>query len=190
MPPKPLPPTDYLNECFTYDPIAGRLFWKDRPRHHFATQRGWLRTNSEFAGTVAGTEHNNSLRGEPASVDVGITYERRLKRFPAHRIIYAIMGIIVPVGMMIDHEDGNPFNNAWSNLRLATKSQNQCNSRGHSGRINNLPKGVYPNGNGFYAKVHFQKKMFRLGQFPTPELAHAAYCAKAAELHGEFARFN
>lgn len=57
-------------------------------------------------------------------------------------------------------------------------------------RKHNLPKGVTPKGGGFVAEIKFNGKRVRLGTFPTPESAHTAYCAKATQLFGEFARFN
>lgn len=36
-----LPTIDYLNECFTLDAEAGRLFFKIRPRSHFTSARGY-----------------------------------------------------------------------------------------------------------------------------------------------------
>jgi len=38
------------------------------------------------------------------------------------------------------------------------------------------------------AQIIFQGQWMYLGLHPTKELAHEAYCAKARELHGEFAR--
>lgn len=46
----------------------------------------------------------------------------------ATHIIWKIMtGSFPPKGMYIDHIDGDVCNNEWSNLRLATPSQNQYN---------------------------------------------------------------
>ena len=40
------------------------------------------------------------------------------------------------------------------------------------------------------AQIQFRKKGFFLGYFSDPKEAHVAYCAKARELFGEFARFE
>lgn len=47
----------------------------------------------------------------------------------AHRIIYIIEHGNIPDGLLVDHVDGNPFNNSISNLRLATESSNMQNQR-------------------------------------------------------------
>ena len=47
-----------------------------------------------------------------------------------------------------------------------------------------------PSKNGFVAKTKKDGKSIYLGYYRTPEEAHAAYCATARRLHGEFARFG
>ncbi len=39
------------------------------------------------------------------------------------------------------------------------------------------------------ATIGHKRRKIYLGRFDTPELAYAAYCAAAKELHGEFACF-
>lgn len=40
------------------------------------------------------------------------------------------------------------------------------------------------------AQIRYQGKNMNLGYFTTPQAAHAAYCAAATRLFGEFARFE
>lgn len=88
---------------------------------------------------------------------------------------------------LVDHIDMNKSNNAWSNLRDATKSQNGKNSRAK--RTNKFGlKGVCKVGNRYQAQIGCDGVKHHLGLFGTPEEAHAAYAAAAKELHGEFAR--
>lgn len=99
------------------------------------------------------------------------------------------MGIDIPPGMEIDHADTNPFNNAWSNLRIATRIQNAANQMVHKNRKHkHLPKGVSPKRKRFRAQIGFGGKQTQLGVFDTPEEAHAAYTAKAEELYPGFHR--
>jgi HNH endonuclease/AP2 domain len=91
---------------------------------------------------------------------------------------------------MIDHRDGNSTNNRWSNLRLATVSQNNANRRRPRHNTSGY-KGVSlcrRSGRRRWRAVIYKKGQIHLGTFPTPEAAHAAYVAAAPKVHGKFAR--
>jgi len=182
---KKTPSRQYLNECFTYDPLTGELFWKERPRHHFKTAMAWLSVNTRFAGKLAGSKHfqKNNTPGY-------ITISTGSTPMPAHNIIFELMGVSIPAGMEVDHKNTDPFDNSWTNLRLATKAQNVSNRSVKKATKYNLPKGVTPHHLKFKSQICCNYKKLHIGLFDTPEEAHAAYCAKAKELHGEFARFN
>lgn len=111
-------------------------------------------------------------------------------RIFAHRLAWVYMTGAWPP-KEIDHIDGNPENNAFANLRLATRSENRMNTRSKKNRAIRL-KGVT-------FKADKQRKPWRativiggkqqfLGYFATPEDAHAAYATKAVEVFGDFAR--
>ena len=89
---------------------------------------------------------------------------------------------------MIDHRDGNRANNRWSNLRLATQSENSANRRRHMNNTSGF-KGVSlcPSGK-WRAYVTRNNRKIYLGRYATPQAAHAAYVAAARKLFGEFAR--
>ena len=101
-----------------------------------------------------------------------------------HRVIAA-----APDGMDVDHIDGDGLNNRRSNLRHATRSENNCNRRAALKNASGL-KGVSWNkaNKKWLAQIRFHKQKKHLGYFNTPEEAHAAYCAAANVLHGEYAR--
>lgn len=93
-------------------------------------------------------------------------------------------------GKIVDHISGNSLDNRRSNLRPATRSQNQINQKLSSRNTCGL-KGISfdKKRGGWIAqiKIPLGKKVF-LGRHKSPELAHAAYCEAAAKYHGEFAR--
>lgn len=100
----------------------------------------------------------------------------------AHRLAFLWMTGSLPPEY-VDHINGVRSDNRWSNLRPATHAENCRNSRARKGL-----KGVFPRSNGTYrARVTFNGKKYNIGTYKTPELAHAAYCEKASELHGAFA---
>jgi hypothetical protein len=185
----PLPPKHYLDECFTYNPLTGSLKWKERPASHFKNHYS-KRANSTFAGSEVGSKRYRS-DGEPLGVCIGLFYDGAKRYFTAHRIVFVMMGVEIPKGFYVDHKDRNAFNNAWSNLRLATPSQNLRNMRKHKNRKHDLPKGVYR----YVGKLPYRSQIFvdgkpkKVGFFKTAEEAHAAYCKAVTERFGEFARF-
>lgn len=181
-------PAQFLMECFTYSPETGELFWKHRPRSHFATNKGWHYFDVTFAGRRAGAQH--SRNGRPIEVSIQLHYSGKQVSLRAHNVIYAVMGIHIPDDLEVDHRDGDPFNNRWSNLRLSTPAQNGANRRKNVNKKSGLPKGVSKCGKRFRAAIRSNGKYIHIGRYTTPEAAHAAYCSKALELFGEFARFN
>lgn len=129
-----------------------------------------------------------------ASVRKGLVYARRTSQRDAEgrqKTIYMHHDIAgKPEGFQVDHRDGNPLNNVRSNLRIATRSENQMN-RGAM-RNNKLGiKGVsFVKSRGTYqCQITFYGKDIFLGHFKTAEEARDAYQAAALEYHGKFAKF-
>lgn len=90
---------------------------------------------------------------------------------------------------LVDHINRNTLDNTRINLRLATKSQNGANSKKHFGG-KSAYKGVFfcnsSKRNPWKAQIMVNRRLIYLGVFPTPELAHEAYCKAGRELQGEF----
>ncbi len=101
-----------------------------------------------------------------------------------HRVI-----INAPIGMQVDHIDMDGLNNKKSNLRLATRSQNQHNQKAKKNNTSGL-KGAFwhKRYNKWYAIICKNRKMTFLGSFLTKEDAHKAYCDASKSMHGEFGR--
>jgi hypothetical protein len=111
------------------------------------------------------------------------------KLYLGHRLAWLYMTGSFP-SLQIDHKDRNEANNVFTNLRLATPTQNQWNT---GTQINNKCglKGVSRLINGrWMARITNHYKTKYLGTYSTPEEAHAAYRRAAAEMNGEFANFG
>jgi len=72
-------------------------------------------------------------------------------QFMASRLAWLYQTGTWPLAI-VDHRDGNRSNDAWDNLRLATRTQNNCN-RGKQ-RVNTSGfKGVCPHGSKFQVRI-------------------------------------
>lgn len=170
-----LPSQALLRELYDYDPLTGIFRWKIDPRG-----------GKRRAGETAGTLRKNGY------IFIGVD---GLGQFAAHRLawIYAYGPTIG--GAEIDHIDGNPGNNALSNLRLATSTEQKHNKKVQSNNRSGL-KGAYYHacrrGMKWRSQIKIDengiKRLIFLGYFHTAEEAHAAYARAALQYFGEFAR--
>lgn len=103
------------------------------------------------------------------------------KAYLAHRLAWFHVHGQWPDGN-IDHIDHNRTNNAISNLRIATQSQNSANSRIATNNTSGV-KGVSKNDKAFSASLAGKS----LGSFATIDEAAAAYARAAKETYSEFA---
>ena len=87
----------------------------------------------------------------------------------------------------IDHRDGDPANNRWTNLRPATNAENMQNRHSVSSNNKSGRLGVSPNGYGWMSQIRLNGKVRHLGTFATVEDAHLAYLKAKSALH-PFAR--
>lgn len=87
-----------------------------------------------------------------------------------------------------DHKNGDSLDCRLSNLRQATRSQNNNNSRRPSNNKSGF-KGVSldKRTRRWRSEIKVNRKTTYLGSYPTPEEAHAAYMNAASRLQGEFA---
>jgi len=102
----------------------------------------------------------------------------RRKSFPAHRVAWLLMtGDWPPQGMDIDHINRDRADNRWSNLRLATRSQNKNNSI-----YIGVTKNVFPDGRvKWRARRVIDGKRVHLGNFDTFAEAREAYLERHTE---------
>lgn len=172
-----LPPRQFLRECFDYDPETGLFRWRHRPDHHFGSEATAASWNSRLAGALAFTraDKDGYLRCE-------VTFDGRRYRLRAHMVAYKLA--TGEEHEMIDHRDLDEANNRFENLRASDRFGNRHNSRGS--RKHPLPKGVAFDHGKFRAGGHYKGRKFNLGSYSTAAEAHAAYCAWARPLHGEF----
>lgn len=115
---KPILTQEYLKECLHYDPETGIFTWKERPRSHFNTERGY------------GVFHGKNYKNPPGRVSKRGYYEIGFsgERHRAHRLAWLYMTGEWPEAD-IDHINHNRIDNRWCNLRSVNRQQNACNSR-------------------------------------------------------------
>jgi len=88
----------------------------------------------------------------------------------------------------IDHIDCNPLNNAFSNLRPASLTQQMGNIRVCAKNPSGF-KGVTMHGSGrWMAKIQKDRVQQYVGLFDTPEEAYARLQEVRVRLFGEFSR--
>lgn len=107
----------YLAECFVADFQAGKLVWKQRPIEHFVDARSMRIWNTRYSGKQAGNIYKKN-EGYWC-YQVGI----RKVSYLLHQVLWALHNGRWPKGL-IEHLDGNPFNNRIDNLKESNQSSN------------------------------------------------------------------
>lgn len=94
-------------------------------------------------------------------------------------------------GFDVDHSDRDGLNNTRRNLRVCSRSENNCNARRRVDNASGL-KCVYRHcATGvkqWRSRIKFQGRIYDLGLFATKDEAYAAYLAALPTIHGQFAR--
>ncbi len=166
---KPLPPIEVLREYYRYDPLSGILAWNKSP------------SMMKKIGQPVGRASCKS-KGYVLTALFGVTYM-------AHRIIWALQTGEDPLNSVIDHKDGNPNNNVWGNLRLASIAQNAHNAprkTGSSG-IRNVQfrpgrSALRP----WLVSISHRGRQKEFGSYETPEEADRVAHEARELLRGEF----
>lgn len=161
-----LPCATKLRLLLNYEPTTGVLTWR------LSARRGYK------PGAVAGTIHR-------ARNDYRIVVIEGQGHY-AQRIIWKMMTGRDPA-CIVDHADNNTLNNAWSNLRAASLSQNGYNRRINKNNKSGV-KGVHWDRGKWRAVITVDKRAIRLGKFSTVSEAAAAIDGVREQYHGTFAR--
>jgi len=165
---KPKLTQERLQQLLRYDPDTGEFRWRVQKR---ANHR---------AGDIAGCR----MRSEYWSIHI----DGRCYR--AHQLAW--LYVQGEWGRpLIDHRDGDPMNNRWRNLRLASHGDNAANrprlrnnTSGYKGVSFDRRRGRW------MAQITHRGRRYCIGRYKTAQDAHSAYVAKARELFGEFARME
>lgn len=145
-----------VRELIDYDQLSGVLTWKRRARRWHKSERDWKRWNNRHAGQAAftGSDNRASLSGSIFFWMVG--------RWP---------------NPQVDHENGNPSDNRWRNLREATSQINARNQRLRSTNTSGF-NGVRKSSNGRYeVRIHLNGRLAQIGTYRTIEEAVSARLA-------------
>lgn len=163
-----------LRSVLNYDQETGVFVWRPRSVEKWP-DRTW---NTRFAGLRAGTR----IKDGRLSIRVdGV-------RYLASRLAWLYVTGSWPASE-VDHRDCVKSNDRWSNLRLATTSQNGANTHKRSNNTSGH-KGVTwaRRRNKWQAQIAVRGQYLYLGQFDSAEDAANAYATAASKHHGEFAR--
>lgn len=153
----------------------GALYWKERPRSDFKSDLAWKQWNPKHVGKRAGcwSAHH---------VTVGINKVQH----PLARIVFLMHHGYLPE--IVDHVDCNPMNNDISNLRAASKADNQRNAGMYAHNKSGV-KGVswHKAASKWHVQIKVQGVKKYLGVYEDIELAELVAQEARSKFHGNFA---
>lgn len=151
-----------LKHLISYDPNSGVFAWVKRPRIV-------------------------SADGMPGRTDKSGYRQIQImgKAHAAHRLAFVLM-LGRPPSQVVDHINGDPADNRWSNLRECSTSINAQNRR--NARIDNQSSGLLgahweASRGKWKSQIRTNGRVKHLGYFQTPQEAHAAYVEAKRRLH-------
>jgi hypothetical protein len=173
-PPKLLPSKEYLEQCLDYDKLSGLLFWKNRPREHFDSERWFKSWHTKYAGKQA------------CKLSFGDEYRKIYldkERFLAHRVVYKMETGQDPE--YIDHENGNTLDNSFKNLKNVSHPDNMQNKKKYSSNSSGYT-GIYweASKNTWLARIYKDGVKYYIGRYKN--LNDAVSARQAAEKKLDF----
>lgn len=175
-----------MKSALSYDPSSGIITWNRREPSSF---EDGLRMTKEHKCAVWNSRFENK---EAGYIDQNgyVKIELNHKAYYGHRIAYFLMNGEMPPDE-IDHIDGNRSNNAYANLRPATRCENARNVTKRTDTSSEY-KGVslFKRNGKWKAQIRANGVNCCLGHFETEADAHSAYASAARIHHGQFARVN
>lgn len=153
---------EYLRSILHYDPLTGVFMWKGK------------RARRDMQGVVAGTIGRSG--------HVKICINKSL--YYAHRLAWFYMTGNWPKNQ-IDHIDGNPASNIFTNLRDVSRSVNEQNRKkaNKNSKTGFLGVSWSAERNKYVAAITSNNKVTSLGRFNTLKEACDAYLAAKRKLH-------
>jgi len=152
-----------LREILHYDPDTGQFRWVKKGK-----------SRRETVGCIY--ERRN---GDDVRMKIGIGYNR----YPSQQVAWLWM--TGELRTDIDHKDGNPLNNKWSNLRIATGQQQKQNHKKYKNNKSGYT-GVWWSDRREKYQVKVSNKT--IGYFEDIEVAHETYELTSRNMFGEFKR--
>lgn len=173
------PSIEYIRGHLRYD--DGKLFWIERPRNEFQSDRSWASWNTRYSGKEAGAASTHKKPRCQVMFSGRIVYR--------YAIVWALHHGEWPG--QIDHEDRDQLNDRIDNLRPCNHSQNSGNAGLRSDNTTGV-KGVYWNKKArkFQAQISIENQVTYLGIFESIDDARSAYDMAASAHFGDFACTN
>lgn len=164
---------NYLKECIFYCPSSGIFTWLERPRDHFKTSKGHNIQLAKYSKKEAGSDRFSDVS---QTKYICISIDQRT--YKSHRLAWLYFHGRMPAGD-IDHIDGNGSNNAISNLRDVTASENSHNRPLAKSNKTGI-MGVKRKDGAWYSFISHQRNEIYLGRHKS--LFDACCARKSAEL--------
>lgn len=152
-----------IKSAFRYDQNTGKLYWK-------------IDKFKIKSGKIAGTLHRSGYR---QVMYKGVHYQE-------HRVIWCLVHGEWP-DLFIDHIDRNRSNNRLENLRLATRSENSCNTVVKVNSVSGI-KGVnwHKASQSWLVRLQINGVRTEIGRFSSIEEAKRAIENARLSTHKEF----
>jgi hypothetical protein len=173
---------DTLRSLVHYDPESGIFTWLPRKplnKHH---NKIW---NNRFAG-----KQITRMDGY-GYIQCSVTVNGKKYRHKIHRLAWLYVYGVMPV-LEIDHINQVRTDNRITNLRLATKQENQynvTNPRKHN--VSGIKGSKWcPRDGNYMARITVDGKEVYLGKFATAEEAHRAYVDAHIRYAKEFSPYS
>lgn len=116
----------------------------------------------------------------------GYAYLSRLSNVSVHRLIIGTRAD----GFVVDHINRDKLDCTRSNLRLATRTQNNVNTPGKNGKVKGVHFRPDRKSKPWHAQAKMDGKNKHLGYFATQKEAAQAYDIFVKRLHGDYAFLN